>query len=238
MEEKIENISNFSDEELINEIAKTEEYNEFVDDLSKLNLINKEMNQKLLGIFQKIKNKNDEVRNSLLYKILSNKKISKMLKAFPSKELYDIYNFIKKYEKKEKKNEKLNLNIKKEEIMNENKIDTINYKNIKIETSIENLINAKLPFNINEIEKNQNQFNDIDSFIDYFFKKEYYDNYNSILDMYKIINSTENDLNINFYNNILITSLEVQCDGIFLNIEFENIPNIKEKFNHENILII
>ena len=237
MEEKIENISNFSDEELINEIAKTEEYNEFVDDLSKLNLINKEMNQKLLGIFQKIKNKNDEVGNSFLYKILSNKKISKMLKAFPSKELYDIYNFIKKYEKKEKKNEKLNLNIK-EEIINENKIDTINYKNIKIETSIENLINAKLPFNINEIEKNQNQFNDIDSFIDYFFKKEYYDNYNSILDMYKIINSTENDLNINFYNNILITSLEVQCDGIFLNIEFEKIQNIKDKFNHENLLII
>ena len=238
MEEKIQRISILSPEQLVNEIVNSDGYNEFIDELSKLKLINKEMNKKLLEIFQKIKNKNDKTGNNFLYNILSNKKISKMLKAFPSKELTEIFNFIKKYGKKKEKNPKLDSNIQQEEIINENKIEITNYKNIVIETSIENLIDVKFPFNLNEIEKIPDKFNDIGTFIDFYFKKEYYDYYNSILDIYKIINSDENNLNINFYKNILITSLEVRCYGIFLNIEFEKIPNIKEKFNHENLLII
>ena len=238
MEEKIKRISILSSEQLMNEIVNSGEYYEFIDELSKLKLINREMNKKLLEIFQKIKNKNDETGNSFLYSILSNKKISKMLKAFPSKELTDIFNFIKKYGKKKEKIQKMDLNIKQEEIIHENKIELINYKNIQIETSIENLIDVQFPFNLSQIEKIPVKFKDIDSFIDFYFKKEYYDNYNSILDIYKIINSNENNLNINFYKNILITSLEVRCYGIFLTIEFEKIQNIKDKFNHENLLII
>lgn len=53
------------------------------------------------------------------------------------------------------------------------------------------------------------------------------------------MNSNENNnLNIDFYKDVLITDLEVRCYGIFLSIEFEKIEDIKNKFKHDNLLII
>jgi hypothetical protein len=229
------------------------ENNKFIEQISKLKKINKETNKQLVQIFQKLKSINDEKSNEILSNILSNQKISKMLKAFPSKDLTDIFNFIKKYKKKVEKNaekateKKIEKNIiakkeeKEKEIKKEEKKNLINYKSIDI--SLKNLLNQEIPFDMERYMagKDPDTFEDINCFIDYYFKKEYYDNYKAIIDIYNIMNSNNNgnkDINVIFYKNILITNLEVRCDGIFLSIEFEKIEDIQNKFKHENLLII
>ena len=239
MDNKINHLSSLSSEDIIKELC-SKENSKFVNELSKLKKINKEMNKLIVGILQKIKSKNNEKGNSILFDILSNPKISKMLKAFPSKELTGLLNFMKKYkkniEKGQQKNKNENIevkNIQKSEIK-ETKL-SINYKNI--DTSIENLLNQNMPFDVKEIENIPDKFEDVNSFIDYYFKKEYYDSYNSLVEMYNIMNSNE-DNNFTFYKNILITDLEVRCYGIFLTIEFNKIEDIEDKFKEENLLII
>ena len=245
MEKTINQLSLLSSEEIINELNSNKK-SDFINKLVKLKKLTKEMHKQLLDIFQKIKIKNDEIGNNILFEIISNQKISKMLKAFPSKELTDLFNFIKKYKKKTEKNEQKDLDIKKEEKLessNDKKIekkDIINYKNIDI--SLANLLNQDIPFEMMDINKIPDKFEDINYFIDYYFKKEYMENYKSIIDIYNIMNQEENNNNNNsdiiFYKDILITNLEVRCYGIFLSIEFEKIKDIENKFKEENLLII
>lgn len=153
---------------------------------------------------------NNEKANGILYDILSNQKISKMLKAFSSKELTDLLKFVKKYKKKtekDEKNDKKEIKVKKEqkqqkEEKQEQKEKEVikpssNYKNIEI--SIENLLNNQMPFDIQEIENIPNDFEDITSFIDFYFKKEYYDNYKEIIDIYNIMNLNEENSSYTFY---------------------------------------
>ena len=268
MEEKINHLCSLSSEDLFQEL-NSKGNSKFIEQLSKLKKINKETNKQLIQIFQKLKLINDDKSNNLLSDILSNQKISKMLKAFPSKELTEIFNYIKKYKKKveknsekvcEKKTEK-NIKSQKEETTI-TKIEQKTEKNIKaqkeettmtkieqktekkesiiykdIDISLKNLLNQQIPFDF--IENTLKTFDNINSFVDYYFKKEYYDNYKSIIDMYNIMNLNEsNDLNIVIYKNIIITNLEVRCNGIFLSIEFEKVQDIKNKFKHENLLVI
>ena len=248
MEEKINHLCSLSSEDLFQEL-NSKGNSKFIEQLSKLKKINKETNKQLIQIFQKLKLINDDKSNNLLSDILSNQKISKMLKAFPSKELTEIFNYIKKYKKKveknsekvcEKKTEK-NIKSQKEETtitkieQKTEKKESIIYKDIDI--SLKNLLNQQIPFDF--IENTPKTFDNINSFVDYYFKKEYYDNYKSIIDMYNIMNLNEsNDLNIVIYKNIIITNLEVRCNGIFLSIEFEKVQDIKNKFKHENLLVI
>ena len=248
MEKNINHLSSLSSEEIINELS-SKENSGFIEKLSGLKKISKDTNKQLINIFQKLKSMNDEKANGILYDILSNQKIAKMLKAFSSKELTDLLKFAKKYKKKTEKdeqNDKKEIKLKKEQkLQNDQKEEkkekediksSVNYKDIEI--SIENLLNNKMPFDTQEIENIPNDFEDINSFIDFYFKKEYYDNYKDIIDIYNIMNSNEvNSLNT-FYKNILITNLEVRCYGIFLTIEFEKIDDIMYKFEHGNLLII
>ena len=248
MEKKINHLSSLSSEEIIKELDSTENSG-FIEKLSGLKKISKDTNKQLIDIFQKLKLMNNEKANGILYDILSNQKISKMLKAFSSKELTDLLKFVKKYKKKtekDEKNDKKEIKVKKEqkqqkEEKQEQKEKEVikpssNYKNIEI--SIENLLNNQMPFDIQEIENIPNDFEDINSFIDFYFKKEYYDNYKEIIDIYNIMNLNEENSSYTFYKNILITNLEVRCYGIFLTIEFEKIDHIMYKFEHGNLLII
>lgn len=248
MEKKINHLSSLSSEEIIKELDPTENSG-FIEKLSGLKKISKDTNKQLIDIFQKLKLMNNEKANGILYDILSNQKISKMLKAFSSKELTDLLKFVKKYQKKtekDEKNDKKEIKVKKEqkqqkEEKQEQKEKEVikpssNYKNIEI--SIENLLNNQMPFDIQEIENIPNDFEDITSFIDFYFKKEYYDNYKEIIDIYNIMNLNEENSSYTFYKNILITNLEVRCYGIFLTIEFEKIDHIMYKFEHGNLLII
>ena len=238
MEKKINRLYLLSSEEILNEINST-----FINELSKQKKISKEMNKQLIEILEKIKIKNDEKGNTILCDILSNQKISKMLKAFSSKELTELFNFVKKYKKKTEKNQQKNIINKKEEdvkIDKEPKIEekkSISYKNIDI--SLKNLLNQNIPFELIDINKIPDKFEDINSFIDYYFKKEFFDNYKSIIDIYNNMNSDEkNNSNYVFYEDILITSLEVRCYGIFLTVEFEKVEDIQNKFKNDNLLII
>jgi len=245
MEKKIIHLSSLSSDEIIRELNSTK-ISEFIEKLSGLKKISKDTNKQLIDIFQKLKSKNDEKANGILYDILSNQKISKMLKAFSSKELTDLLKFVKKYKKKTEKdeqNDKKEIKVKKEQQQKEEKEEkeeaksSVNYKDIEI--SLENLLNNKMPFEIQEIENIPNDFESINSFIDYYFKKEYYDNYKDIIDIFNIMNSNEENTSYTtFYKNILITNLEVRCYGIFLTIEFEKIEHIMSKFEHGNLLII
>ena len=245
MEKKLERLSLLSSEEIIKEFYSNKK-SDFIKELSKQKKISKEMNRQLVQIFEKIKMVNDEKGNIILCDILSDNKITKMLKAFPSKELTDLFNFVKKYKKRSEKNVQKNSSINKEDntikIINEKKIEekfSINYKFIDI--SIESLLTQNIPFDFKEIENIPNNFRDNDSFIDYYFKKEYYDNYKNILDIFNIMNNNENgqsNSDYPIYNDILITNLEVRCYGIFLTVEFEKIEDIENKFKHENLLII
>ena len=245
MEKKIIHLSSLSSNEIINELNSTK-ISEFIEKLSGLKKISKDTNKQLIDIFQKLKSMNDEKANGILYDILSNQKISKMLKAFSSKELTDLLKFVKKYKKKTEKdeqNDKKEIKVKKEQQQKEEKEEkeeaksSVNYKDIEI--SLENLLNNKMPFEIQEIENIPNDFESINSFIDYYFKKEYYDNYKDIIDIFNIMNSNEENTSYTtFYKNILITNLEVRCYGIFLTIEFEKIEHIMSKFEHGNLLII
>ena len=248
MEKNINHLSSLSSEEIINELS-SKENSGFIEKLSGLKKISKDTNKQLINIFQKLKSMNDEKANGILYDILSNQKIAKMLKAFSSKELTDLLKFAKKYKKKTEKdeqNDKKEIKLKKEQkLQNDQKEEkkekediksSVNYKDIEI--SIENLLNNKMPFDTQEIENIPNDFEDINSFIDFYFKKEYYDNYKDIIDIYNIMNSNEVNSLYTFYKNILITNLEVRCYGIFLTIEFEKIDDIMYKFEHGNLLII
>lgn len=240
MEKKINHLSSLSPEKIIDEL-NSNKTSDFIKELSKQKKISKELNRQLTQILEKLKIMNDEKGNIILYDILSNNKISKLLKAFPSKELTDLFNFIKKYKKKSEKDQqkKLVKNNDENKRDDEEKIEekSINYKDI--DTSIENLLTEKIPFDIKEIEKIPNDFKDNNSFIDYYFKKEYYDNYKSILDIFNIMNSNNtNNSNYTFYKDVLITNLEVRCSGIFLTVEFEKVEDIENKFKHENLLII
>ena len=248
MEKNINHLSSLSSEEIINELS-SKENSGFIEKLSGLKKISKDTNKQLINIFQKLKSMNDEKANGILYDILSNQKIAKMLKAFSSKELTDLLKFAKKYKKKTEKdeqNDKKEIKLKKEQkLQNDQKEEkkekediksSVNYKDIEI--SIENLLNNKMPFDTQEIENIPNDFEDINSFIDFYFKKEYYDNYKDIIDIYNIMNSNEVNSLYTFYKNILITNLEVRCYGIFLTIEFEKIDDIMYKFEQGNLLII
>ena len=240
MEKKINHLSSLSPEKIIDEL-NSNKTSDFIKELLKQKKISKELNRQLTQILEKLKIMNDEKGNIILHDILSNNKISKLLKAFPSKELTDLFNFIKKYKKKSEKDQqkKLVKNNDKNKRDDEEKIEekSINYKDI--DTSIENLLTEKIPFDIKEIEKIPNDFKDNNSFIDYYFKKEYYDNYKSILDIFNIMNSNNtNNSNYPFYKDVLITNLEVRCSGIFLTVEFEKVEDIENKFKNENLLII
>ena len=212
MEKKINHLSSLSSEEIIKELDPTENSG-FIEKLSGLKKISKDTNKQLIDIFQKLKLMNNEKANGILYDILSNQKISKMLKAFSSKELTDLLKFVKKYKKKtekDEKNDKKEIKVKKEqkqqkEEKQEQKEKEVikpssNYKNIEI--SIENLLNNQMPFDIQEIENIPNDFEDITSFIDFYFKKEYYDNYKEIIDIYNIMNLNEENSSYTFYKNI------------------------------------
>ena len=243
MEKKINHLSSLSSEEIINELNSTENSG-FIEKLSGLKKIGKETNKQLIDIFQKLKSMNDDKANGILYDILSNQKIAKMLKAFSSKELTELLKFVKKYKKKtekEEQNDKKEIKIKKEQKeqkeKKEEKKSSVNYKDIEI--SLENLLNNNMPFDIKEIENIPNDFEDVNSFIDYYFKKEYYDSYKDIIGIYNIMNSNEEiSSDTTFYKNILITNLEVRCYGIFLTIEFEKINHIMWNLEHGNLLII
>ena len=100
MEKKINHLSSLSSEEIIDELS-SKENSGFIEKLSGLKKISKDTNKQLIDIFQKLKSMNDEKANGILYDILSNQKIAKMLKAFSSKELTDLLKFAKKYKKKE-----------------------------------------------------------------------------------------------------------------------------------------
>ena len=251
MEKKINHLSSLSSEEIIKELSSMENSG-FIEKLSGLKKISKDTNKQLIDIFKKLKSMNDEKANGILYDILSNQKIAKMLKAFSSKELTDLLKFAKKYKKKAEKdeqNDKKEIKSKKEQKeqkqqngQKEEKKEkeeiksSVNYKDIEI--SVENLLNNKMPFDTQEIENIPSDFKDINSFIDFYFKKEYYDNYKEIIDIYNIMSSNEENSSYTFYKNILITNLEVRCYGIFLTIEFEKIDYIMSKFEHGNLLII